>query len=168
MTMARRKSDAAKAAAAAEPAVSAGKPFKPQDYNAVARKARLATINLLDCRFRAKKEFFDNREDENARDKYYRDCDIEEPQYDREHGLAGGRFTWKLHVKAGRKTVLSLATTYFIVYENLEDMNTNAVKAFVVRVGQFATYPYFRALASQFSWESGAELPILPVISSTQ
>ncbi len=48
----------------------------------------------------------------------------------------------------------------------MEVTSDEAVLVFVERVGKFATYPYFRAHCSQLSWESGADLPILPVIST--
>lgn len=53
---------------------------------------------------------------------------------------------------------------YFLAYDGLHGTDSSAVEAFVGRVGPFTTFPYFRAFASQTSWASGAELPILPVL----
>ena len=142
--------------------------YNPEDYNAVTQSARLATISLLDCKFVVKPGFFKDREEGEPRHKFVYGHELEEPRYVPKRGLATGQFTWKVEVRVSRKKVLNLVATYLIVYENLEDMNAGAVSAFVERVGRYATYPYFRSLASQLSWESGAQLPVMPVISSTR
>lgn len=166
--MGTKQTGGAQLATPAPPPVPDGKPFKPEDYHAVTREAQLSTINLLDCRFRVKPELFNEREGEDSRRKFFFGGHLENQHYDAERGLASGQFTWKVEVKVSRKKAVSLVAIFIIVYENLEGMNANAVEAFVNRVGRFATYPYFRALASQLSWEAGVELPIMPVISSTR
>lgn len=140
-------------------------PFKPEDYAAVTRAAELVLIELTSCNFSVAPEFFRELAQDNPRHKYSYGEEFENPVYDSESGIAGGEFVWTLGVKVGRKKVVRVSATYRIIYTNLSEMNGGAITAFVKRVGRFATYPYFRGLVSHLSWESNAELPIMPVIS---
>lgn len=84
--------------------------------------------------------------------------------FDPTTGLLSANLEWSLRVRSGRKNVLKLRCSYFIYYSGLEDHDEEVAKAFFGRVGRFATFPFFRAFASQTSWASGADLPILPVL----
>ncbi len=75
-------------------------------------------------------------------------------------------WTWSLTAERGDKTVVGTEANYLIFYSGLEECNEAAVKRFLSRVSRFAVYPYFRAHVSQLSWESSANLPLLPTIAT--
>ncbi len=142
--------------------------YMPEDYAAVTQRAQLSSIHLLSCAFRVHPEFSGDPAHDARRRKFSYGITFTEFAHDTEVGQAVGHFTWSVDVRSGRKKVVSIKATYAITYTNLESMKSGSVLAFVERVGRFATYPYFRSLVSQLSWESGAQLPIMPVISSTR
>lgn len=138
--------------------------ISPKAYNAVAGAAKLTFIMLLKSDFEVHPEYFQMQAEKQFSQKLMFGSEVDDPIYDKKKGSAAAEFTWILYQKVSRKKVLKLTVKYLIAYNNLEGQNAEAVCAFVKKLGKFATYPYFRAHASQLSWESGAELPILPII----
>ena len=53
---------------------------------------------------------------------------------------------------------------YMIVYKTSRNVEKEYAIAFLKNVGRFATFPYFRSLASHYSSASAADFPILPVL----
>jgi hypothetical protein len=137
-------------------------PFTPKQYNSVANKANLTAISLISSHFEVKPAFFENTEANNL--SFRHEC--KDPDFVAEEGVGIGFLTWYLEARSKRKKVLTVTTEYVVVYRNMKEENAAAVKAFVEKVGTFATYPYFRAHVSYLSWASETSLPILPVIST--
>lgn len=103
---------------------------------------------------------------------------LDSPQihYDSEAGRVVGFFSWCVFVEApagrapsasGQKEkLLELSAVYLVAYGGIPGQPEAQVKSFVEQVGEMATFPYFRAWVGLTSWNSGAPLPILPVISA--
>ena len=105
-------------------------------------------------------------------------CHIESVSYNRPY--ANAVFMWNVSVWPSddsegdsglgpdeayeEEPLLDITCSYFVVYSIDADLNEHAVHDFVKRVGQFATFPYFRAMVAHYNWEAGAELPTLPVL----
>ena len=137
-------------------------PFSPAEYNAVARNAKILSIALMESTFEMKDEYFIDPKSH----KFVFGSECKQTRYLAKRGIGLGHFICSVSVRHGRKKVLKVRLVYLIMYENLRDKNREAVLAFVELIGKFATYPYFRTHVSQLSWESGANLPVLPVIST--
>ena len=136
-------------------------------YNAVVEAAKLGRIILGECKFDLKTDYFKFRrlgKDDAKCLKFSYDGDVTDLHFDPEQNAVGANFGWRLVVKSGRTHVLKLYCSYMCFYTGLKDQDEAAAKAFAERVGKFATYPYFRAFASQISWASDTDLPLLPVL----
>lgn len=90
--------------------------------------------------------------------------DVHEFKFSEESGLAIANFDWTQEAESSSKSLFKLTAKYVVFYGGLEGLSEPAVKAFVIRFGTFATYPYFRSLAAQMSWASSANLPALPIL----
>lgn len=136
---------------------------KPEDYNAVIMAAHLSNIVLKKSEFEIGEDY---RRVPRASHKHKYGHKWESVNYDQDAGIAGGSMEWSVSVQTGRKKGLKVKAVFLIVYENLQRLNPEAVEMFIETVGRVAIYPYFRNHVSQLSWQSGAKLPILPVIST--
>lgn len=131
-------------------------------YNAVVDAAELVGIALTRASFESQPEYFIDRE----KHELSFGCKISAHKYDSKIGMVATLFEWNISARKGSDENLRIVCVYEITYEGLTDKVDEAVGAFVARVGRIATYPYFRAMVSHIAWESGAELPMLPVIRS--
>lgn len=129
------------------------------NYNAVVSSAELAVVLLTALDFK-----IDPVPDPYvSRDLHY-GGEVAVVTFDPSAGTATGMFHWWVEARYGALVALRCAAKYMVHYTGLANQDEDAAKAFVARVGRFASYPYFRALASQMSWESGANLPPMPVL----
>lgn len=136
-------------------------------YSDVVDAAELADVSLVACEFKIQPEYYEHKglQRKGSRKlKFAYGCSLGGLQFDPKFGMVGSEFAWSLTAKAGRKHLAKLRCVYICYYTGLEGRDEAAALAFLKRVGRFATYPYFRAFASQFSWGSGADFPLLPVI----
>lgn len=136
-------------------------------YNSVVADAELRDITLIFTTFVIKPDYYKLAlEDEDTASKVKRELDsnFSAFTYDAERRLLGGQFDWSVEATFGRRKLLNARASFIVSYENVPDVDGVHMEAFIKRVGRFATYPYFRSLVSQFSWESKAELPPLPVL----
>lgn len=139
-----------------------------EEYNKVARAAALRQILLTQADFEMEPAFIATRVSEaSANFKYSFSYAIKNAVYKEDTGLASCEYVWAVTVRdGGKKKALSIATRYYVLYDGIKGCDSDAVSLYLRRVARFATYPYFRAHVSQVSWESGANLPILPAIST--
>ncbi len=141
--------------------------FDTDKYSDVVGAAELADVSLVACDFKIQPEYYEHKglqKKGSGKLKFAFGCSCGGFYFDPKLGLVGGEFAWSLTAKAGRKHLAKLRCVYICYYTGLEGRDKAAALAFLKRVGRFATYPYFRALASQFSWGSEADFPLLPVI----
>lgn len=137
-------------------------------YNKVAKAAKLQLIMLTESSFTMQPEFVANKSklEDGKKYKLSFGSSIANSVYKADSGLASCEWTWTVTAKAEKRKALSIQATYYILYDDVVDCEADAVNRYLRRVARFATYPYFRAHVSQVSWESGADLPILPTIST--
>ena len=136
-------------------------------YNKVVAEAELHDIRLLELRFKVKPEYYGCLKDESeGKKKIERSYETEfvELSYDSDQRTLGGQFIWSVDATIGRKKLLTLSATLFVFYSKVPDVSEEVLEKYVNRVGRFATYPYFRGLVARMSWESQADLPIMPVL----
>jgi hypothetical protein len=131
-------------------------------YNKVAAGATLRDIKLVATKFDVLPTFFS----ESDKVKLHVNNSIEDVQFDPEGEFVLGAFVYEVRAMLGRKRVLHCKGHFIVVYDVQEGVEEEPAKAFCARVGFFAAYPYFRALFATVSRFGGAELPVLPVISS--
>lgn len=137
----------------------------PEVYNDIVRCAQLREVILTESKFNMKSQAFRIRDKNLAGD--FNITEIkEERDYDSEVGLASGQHRWCIEVKVGRSKPLKLEASFLVIYTDLENKDRDTVLFFLDRVVRFTAYPYLRQLVSNYSWMSGVDLPILPVISN--
>ncbi len=163
------------------PKEAAEQAYSPSEYREVVRLATLEQIRLVQSQFEMKPallELADPREVDLAFSS--------EPVFVQYNGTTGtAMFRWEAVVlpskeiakieedgehavrETGKEALLHVSCDYYIEYTIAGAKSEAAVKAFVENVGELATYPYFRAMAAHYSWESGANLPTLPVVKRT-
>jgi len=134
-------------------------------YNAVVAASELRDISLMHCHFDLEPAYYDAVGKGEALQHMFAD-EVVAFDFDSDDGVATIGFDWRLEVRTpdADEPVLELVATYLVMYTELAGQDEDAVRAFTSRVGRFATYPYFRALASQMSWAADAPMPIMPVL----
>ena len=132
-------------------------------YEAVARKARVREVRLVESSYSAKITSFltaDQTEGVDLKQSYFG-----EParySFSPEKGVLAGSYHWTAEVKAGRAKVLKLSTQYLVVYSNLKEAPADYVQLYFNKLARFTTYPYFRAHFAMSTSASGLMLAPLP------
>jgi hypothetical protein len=139
--------------------------FAVDDYNKVARSAKLAGITLLRSNFGVELDYFSSPGKSDAPKPKYGSA-FGKQRFNPKTGNAACEWTWTVSFRRNRKRVLFIDAVYLLVYVGLEDCIEEAVYRYMRRVGRFASYPYFRAHVSQLSWASNTSLPLLPTIAT--
>lgn len=138
--------------------------FDSEQYNKVARAVQLLRISLISSRFFILPEFFFGQSDQAPKLNFQ--AKMANPKFDAENGTASCEWEWGMTAEAAEKVTFNLEATYLLAYGALKDCDFEAIQFYMRRVGRFTAYPYFRAKVSQLSWESGANIPILPSIAT--
>lgn len=137
-------------------------------YNAVVQSAELVDIRLTSSNFQVKAEYYllkgREKDDPKSRMRLEMGGSLSEFDYVKKEGLITGEFEWSASSTKGRKKLLSIRSTYLVVYRAANDLEDFYVGAFLANVGKFATFPYFRSLVATYSAAASADLPILPVL----
>lgn len=131
------------------------------EYNRIVNGAHLLDVALTKSTFDIKPEYFSDRP---GRHKLASDFLIVGSDCDAGVLIIVAKFCAK--ARKGRKIVLKTEAVYNIVFSVPDDADCAAAVAFGRHMARFTAYPYFRAHVSQQSWESGAELPLLPIIKA--
>ena len=132
-------------------------------YNRVANSAALRDIKLVSTNYDVLPSFFTDYDDV----KLQLSNSVDEVHFSKEGSFVLGVFIYNVRATLKRKRVLHCKAHFIVVYDLPEGSDEEAATAFCTRVGFFAAYPYFRALFSTVTRFGGAELPLLPVISSS-
>ncbi|WP_368649813.1 hypothetical protein [Brucella intermedia] len=134
-------------------------------YNLIVKSAELGDIRLVGLNFKVNPAYYETIEEDGKRKpKNSFGVEISKPAYDADNQILGADFEWKVEITASRKKLLTISATFLAVYFNVPESDAKHHSAYLHRVGRFATYPYFRSLVAQMSWESHTELPVLPVL----
>lgn len=136
--------------------------FAAEEYNAIARQAKLGMIRVAKVGFECAPDF--NEYEDEVRLSIDRECLACSTSDDGDVVIA--MFKFRALAKYKRRIMLKGEAVYAVLYEIPADCNHDAAHAFCRKVGQYAAYPYFRALMSQFAWAAEANLPPIPVIAA--
>ncbi|NTG19410.1 hypothetical protein G6L00_03065 [Agrobacterium rhizogenes] len=147
-----------------EPVAAPSKQETLEAYNSIIERADLLDIRLMDLKFNVKHQYYAAiaKGDDDLQHAF--ENDLAEMTYDAPSGLLMGNFRWVTKVTKGKKKLLEIDAKFYATYHGVPDVDQVHMDAFLRRVGKFATYPYFRGVVSRLSWESHAELPIMPVL----
>lgn len=135
--------------------------FSSAEYNAVAKVADLATINLLKTKADFAAGFQIGEKTKLTFGRKVLSCG-----FDAEQLAAHVVFRYFVRGKNPGKNAFVISADYAVVYLTTGDVMPNAAKAFAHNVGGFAAYAYFRALAAHLAWAANLELPPLPTMAA--
>lgn len=137
------------------------------EYSRVVKSAQLREILLLGSSFDVDRSFMEGLEPENddgiSLDFTY-GTDVPGVKYDSEKGVLVGQFDWYARAEKDDHKAIGIRGLYAIIYDCDVDLDEEACEQFVLRVGKFATFPYFRQLVGFYGNAASLELPILPVL----
>lgn len=139
--------------------------FSNDIYYAVTRCAALRDICLVESAFSARVE--EVRFAQINDDPLHNSFGEEPPDisFDKESGLAIGRFKWSVEIRRKREKLLRLKAQFIVVYSGLEKCESDYVYLYVHKVGRFASYPYFRSHFATQTASAGVMLPPLPALT---
>lgn len=132
-----------------------------EEYNRIVDAASLLDVALIGSKFDVQPGYFSDGSD---RRKLTTDFEILGSDCHDGIVIVVAKFCAK--ARKGRKIVLKTEATYNVVFSVPGDADCDAGVAFGSHMARFTAYPYFRSHVSHQSWESGAELPLLPVIKT--
>ena len=130
-----------------------------ENYNKVVAAAELGAIQLVKLDFDVSPEYFG----ENDETQLGYVITPESSEYDADAGIAVCVIEFQVNAMRDDIPVLQCNATYTIMYGISETCDTDAVKAFIERVGVFSCYPYFRGVFASLDWAANTRLPPLPI-----
>ena len=131
-----------------------------KDYNAAIGSVVLSDIKLVYMAFQVTPKYWAA----NLEHKFSYGLKLDKFNFDQETGDALGVFECNVSSSIDSELVLTASASYLIVYSDLSGHTENTAKMLLEGVGGIAVYPYFRSLVATLSWNSGANLPPLPVL----
>lgn len=135
----------------------------PSEYSDAVSAAEMVSIRLIKSEFAVEPEGLGH--DRSAWKRSY-DCQVTRVSFDRTRRLLTGIVSADAVCKLGRRRLISLKSSYLLVYSVEGEPTDAAAESFVQRVGAFAAYPYFRAHFSDACSQAGVTLPPLPVLKA--
>ena len=134
--------------------------FDKDEYNRAVASARLLDVAVTASSFKLEREFFSESDKKRklSSDYHLIDCEFNE-----EFLILLVRF--EVEAKEGNRKLLKCRCDYNVVYSfSAPNVSREAAVSFGRHIAQFTAYPYFRQHFAQRSWESGADLPVLPIL----
>lgn len=138
----------------------ASEEFDNEKYSRVANSARLLDVCLVKQNYHVKLNLIWTADGDSLKHRFRG-----EPKghsFDPDGGTVIGGYEWQAEIKVGRKNALKLTGEYLLVYGGLENQNEEYVRLYFNKLARFTTYPYFRALFSMSTSNSGLALDPLP------
>lgn len=146
-----------------DPATSPTRRSSAEEYSDAVGAAEMVSIRLIKSDFVVEPEGLGH--DKSAWKRAY-DCQVKNVSFDRTRRLLTGIVSADATCKLGRKRLISLKSSYLLVYSVEGEPTEAAAEIFVKRVGAFAAYPYFRAHFSDACSQAGITLPPLPILKA--
>ncbi|WP_193184180.1 hypothetical protein [Nisaea sediminum] len=142
----------------------AAKPDHIQQYDQVVEAAQLIDVRLNGLTFNVDPDYYQFERNNFDKVKFSFEGGFNFTHFDKNSGTLVGEINWKCVAKHRNKNLLKVDATYVIAYGDIPPVSDDPAKAFLTRVGKFTSYPYFRTVVSQLSWNAEANIPILPVL----
>lgn len=134
----------------------------PQSYNKVVSHAKISDIRLINSKFDMRPEAVEMADRTWT---FALSDQLEDWTCNNEKGELTGVYSYSASCLEGRKKLLTVTGRYLSSYTLSDLCNEEAGRQFLIRVGRFAAYPYFRSIFAAITQQSGLLLPPLPVIS---
>lgn len=144
-------------------AASADESAATENYNALVAKATLRGIRLLTSSFEALPTAYKTNDDSERH--YGVAYEMQAHRYDRPTNRLTGIFAFKASGSSEDEDFLTIEGEYLIDYELSAECDDDAASLFIKRLGPFAAYPYFRALAGLLTGQAGLVTPPLPLLA---
>ncbi len=133
-----------------------------ESYNRLVSHATVRDIRLLSTKFDLKPDAVELAE----RVWTFQLADqLEDWTCDNQKAALTGVYSYVASCIEGRRKLLSVTCRYLSTYRLSDLCDEEAGHQFLVRVGRFSAYPYFRSIFATLTQQSGIMLPPLPVIS---
>ena len=142
--------------------LDAGMTVDPDQYNLIAKCARLLGIQLIESNFSISPAFFASDSEKLP------NLDISElhEAFDEESRVVTCVYQLEVSERRSRKKVYSFKNKFVIFYHIDYECDAFHATAFARRTGLMAVYPYFRAHLSHVSSLANADIPVLPTVAS--
>lgn len=122
--------------------------------------AELRHVVLLKSNFFVNPEFFSESSDrELSRGEEITSFSVTEDRL-----TAAAEIEYFAKAKCGEAEAFCASCTYLVAFDFEKETTEETAEKVIQRVGRFAAYPFFRQHVAQLSWESGIDIPILPII----
>lgn len=133
-------------------------------YNLVVDHAQLQTVQLISTKFDVKPHYFQVAEERPDDVALHLDVSPTDFGFDATSGIAGIFIMFNAGVSLGEEKLVECEARYFVPYGGLDGCDEDACKAFLMRVGKFTAYPYYRSLFANLNSSANTNLPVLPVL----
>lgn len=146
-------------------------------YEKIAGSAQLRYVSMVTSRSFVHPEYFLVSCGDAQDLKYIFEGMPLEVHFDKEESDARGMFHWRALASipgpdstggegdsGSENHLVSIEATYVIYYKCIDSFDDDAVRDFIKTIGRMTTYPFFRAHVSRIAWDSGVDMPILPMI----
>jgi hypothetical protein len=135
--------------------------FSGAEYNYVATNTQLLGVQLLNLAMSSNAADFSRANLKLKADRKLLSC-----RYSEDDSVGAAIFRYEVAAKSGRVKAFSCTAEYGVLYQLPSDAAREAAMAFCRKIGMFAAYPYFRAVAAQMAWNAGIDLPPMPTIAA--
>lgn len=136
--------------------------IEPERYNEVVAHATISDIQLIAAKFDLKPDAV-----EIARDTWTFQVsdELDDWACDNEKGVLSGTYIYSASCVLGRRRLLNVTCRYLSTFKLSGMCDQDASHHYLMRVGRFSAYPYFRSVFASLTQQSGITLPPLPIIS---
>jgi hypothetical protein len=133
-----------------------------QAYNLVVERAELASVRLIHLKFDRGADL--EKPKGRSKASAFFDVSPADHGFDPETGYAILKLNCSAGAKRGKIKLVDCNAIFVVMYQGLQGCDQLAVSRFLVRVGRFAGYPYFRSLFAVLTWNAETGMPPLPVL----
>jgi hypothetical protein len=131
------------------------------EYNNAVGVANIEQVLLTESKFESKPEYFTADEGE----KNFKKSDsIKSFSINDRGDFCASEIEYSVQIKRGNSILLRVEASYIVIFKFDTPVDEGVARKIVSRIGRYAAYPFFRQHVAQISWESGSDLPILPMI----
>lgn len=141
----------------------AAKAIEPEAYNKVVAHATVQGIRLVGSKFDVKPRALSS---DRSKWRYAIGDELTDSHCDDEALLLRGNFDYRAACMSGRSKLVTVEAQYLATFRLSSQCDAVAGDDYLMTVGRFACYPYFRALFAMMTDQCGLLLPPLPVMST--
>jgi hypothetical protein len=133
-------------------------------YNETVQRAELRHVLLISSSFEMDPNYFEKAEEERS---LQRGEDVKSFTLTEDGCGAAAEVEFYAKAAAEDEVLFSIVCKYVVYFSFDEPVEQETAQKVILRVGRFTAYPFFRQHVAQISWESGLDIPMLPIIKQT-